>query len=233
MRVGIDGRSLVQPSRRGVARYTHTLLSELARAFPQDDWLVLVPAGGQTPGIPGVEFVRSPLPGRILYGAAAIAGTPRLDRLLGGVDVFWAPAPAPLALGEGTPLVLTVHDLAWEARPQDFTAYERLWHRIARPRALGERAARIVAVSEATRAELLSRWGVDADRVVTVLEAIPPAPPVPHTRARSQPYFLSVGALEPRKAPDVLLSAYGKARNQGITAELLIAGEGRLGRMAH
>ena len=34
------------------------------------------------------------------------------------------------------PLVLTVHDRSFEDRPSDFTAYERLWHRLARPGAL-------------------------------------------------------------------------------------------------
>ena len=68
-----------------------------------------------------------PLPARVLFGAAALARRPRLDALLGGCDVVWAPAPAPLAVG-ATPFVLTVHDRSWEERPQDFTRYERLWH---------------------------------------------------------------------------------------------------------
>src|SRR5581483_12160259 len=139
MRVGIDGRSLVRPEERGVARYAGTLLGELAQAFPDDEWRVLVPRGAQVLSLPGTDVVQVPLPSRILYGAAGVVGRPRLDALLQGVDVFWAPAPAPLAIGTNTPLVLTLHDLAWEVRPEDFTAYERLWHRLARPQALAAR----------------------------------------------------------------------------------------------
>jgi glycosyltransferase involved in cell wall biosynthesis len=37
-----------------------------------------------------------------------------------------------------------------------------------------------------------------------------------------------VGALEPRKAPDVLAAAYADARARGLRARLLVVGEGRL-----
>ena len=48
------------------------------------------------------------------------------------------------------------------------------------------------------------------------------------TAAAAAPYFLFVGALEPRKAPDVLADAFLRARARGLEADLLIAGEGRL-----
>src|ERR687886_1505757 len=128
MRVGVDARHLT--SGRGVARYTRSLLGALATTFPDDEWLAFVP--GRDPvraPPPGVRLVRHPLRGRALFGAAAVVRRPRLDRLLGGVDVIWAPAPAPLAVSGDVPLVLTVHDRSFELRPGDFTPYERLWHR--------------------------------------------------------------------------------------------------------
>src|SRR3954469_23784197 len=97
---------------RGVGHYTSALLDALVAAFPADDWRVIVPRGPLPRPLPGV--VRSPLPGRLLFGAAAVCGRPRLDRLAGGCDVVWAPAPAPLAVSAGMPLVLTVHDRSWE-----------------------------------------------------------------------------------------------------------------------
>ncbi len=41
-------------------------------------------------------------------------------------------------------------------------------------------------------------------------------------------YLLAVGALEPRKAPLLLARAFTRARRQGLGAELVFAGEGRL-----
>lgn len=226
MRIAVDGRHLA--AGRGVARYTRALLEELVALFPDEDWRVFVP--GREPVDAPTDLRRHPLAGRLVFGAAALTGRPRLDRLVGGADVVWAPAPAPLALSAGVPLVLTVHDLSWVRRPADFTRYELLWHRLARPRALTARAARVLAVSEATRRDLLAAWDLPPDRVVVV----PSGPGMGHGAVTpledDQPYFLAVGALEPRKAPELLARAHARARARGLEAHLVFAGEGRLAR---
>jgi glycosyltransferase involved in cell wall biosynthesis len=242
--VGIDGRSLAGSHERGVARYTRALIGELSASHPQDRWRIFVPGRGRLRVSPelaraNVTVTRHPLPGRALFGAAALAGRPRLDRLLGGgLDVVWAPAPAPLAVSRNVPLVLSVHDLSFELRPRDFTAYERLWHRLARPRRLAARATRVVAVSGQTRTALRERWGLAPERLVVIRNGVsrPAQPPgddaIRAARARyglNRRYFLFVGALEPRKAPDVLVEAFARARAQALLdVELALVGEGRL-----
>jgi glycosyltransferase involved in cell wall biosynthesis len=224
VRVGVDGRSLVGGGARGVAHYTAALLEALASANPDDEYRVLLPRGEAT--VPaGVTPVRHELPARVLFSAAAIAGRPRLDALLGDCDVVWAPAPAPLAPGP-TPFVLTVHDRSWEVRPQDFTHYERLWHRAARPRWLARRAARVLCDTDAVRDEVIRAWGLAPERVRTARLA--PRRLASASAPSGHPYFLSVGALEPRKAPDVLLAGFRLARERGLEAELIVAGVGRV-----
>ena len=51
---------------------------------------------------------------------------------------------------------------------------------------------------------------------------------MPAASATSTPYFLFVGALEPRKAPDVLAEGFRLARGRGLEAELVVVGEGRI-----
>jgi glycosyltransferase involved in cell wall biosynthesis len=226
VRVGVDGRSLGGGGPRGVAHYTSALLRALAVDFPDDEWRVLLPRGAGGPP-PGVTAARSPWPARVLFGAAALAGRPRLERLLAGCDVIWAPAPAPLALGDGVPFVLTVHDRSWELRAGDFTRYERAWHALARPRRLAARADRVLCDAEVVRGDLIDAWGLEPGRV----RAVPLAPyprPTSHQVEQARAYFLFVGALEPRKAPDVLVEAYARARERGLEADLVLAGEGRI-----
>jgi glycosyltransferase involved in cell wall biosynthesis len=179
----------------------------------------------------GVVPVRHPLPSRLLFASGR-----RLDRLVGPVDVIFAPAPAPLRPG-AAPFVITVHDRSWEVRPEDFTRYERAWHRLARPRALARRAAAVLCDASAIRDELLIEWKLPPHRVHAIPLAArslrPPSSPAvsaPGTSssAAAAPYFLFVGALEPRKAPDVLADALLRARSRGLDAELVIAGSGRL-----
>ena len=225
MRIGVDGRSLTGAG-RGVERYAAGMLGALGRVR------VLLPRGAALPEGVTAEAVRHPLPSRVLHGAGALAGRPRIDRLLGGVGVVWLPAPAPVAVGAGTPLVVTIHDLSFLERPRDYTVYERAWHRIAGVDRLVRRAARVVTDTEAT-ARLVRRQFDAAS--VEVVPAGPgdPGPPagaaeIAAVRSRHglpERYFLFVGALEPRKAVDVLATAHARA---AVGAGLVLAGEGRL-----
>lgn len=215
MHVAVDARALA--ARRGVARYTRRMLEALA---PLADVRALVPGRDAVDPVAGVPLVRTALPSRPLHGAAALAGRPRVDRLCGdAIDVTWLPAPAPAAVAG--PYVLTVHDLSWEERPADFTAYERLWHRVARPRTQARGAAAVICDAPAVAATLAERWGVAAHVVEPGVDHVPA--PAPHPGR----YVLYVGALEPRKGLDVLAEAWAR-RPLGDGAELLVAGEGRV-----
>jgi glycosyltransferase involved in cell wall biosynthesis len=244
---------------RGIGHYAAALLDALRRTFPMDEWRVVLPRGPVSVPVPGA--VRSPVPGRVLFGAAAIAGRPRLDRLAGGCDVVWLPAPAPVAVSRGVPVVLTIHDRSWEVRPGDFTPYERAWHALARPRRLARRAGRVLTTTEVGRADVVDAWGLQAARARTVPlapvhvpaapgppagapaagpaaagparpagapAAVPPAARPARPAAAVEPYFLFVGALEPRKGPDVLAEAVRIARGRGLHARVVVVGEGRV-----
>ena len=235
MRVAVDARHLA--AGRGVAQYTRGMLRALAQEFPGDEWIAFVPSGGAAAAaalgggaaaaggggaVGGFRVVEHSLPSRVLFGAAAVAGRPRLDELAGGdVDLVWIPAPAPVAVSHDTPYVLTVHDLSWLERPRDFTAYERLWHRAGRLERLARDAAAVVADSEATAASVERRWSLEATVVYPGVTAPVDGPPPPGLPDR---FFLAVGALEPRKAPEVIAAAHAQA---GTQAELVFVGDGR------
>jgi glycosyltransferase involved in cell wall biosynthesis len=231
MKVGVDARHLA--AGRGVAHYTRGALGALAAAHPDDEWRCFVPGRRpvDAPAADNVVLVRDRRPGRVVFGAAALLRRPRLDRLLGGgLDVVWIPAPAPVALSASVPYVLTVHDLSWEERPGDFTGYERRWHRLARPTALARGAARVSAVSRTTADLAIASWGLDPERVSVASPGIEPAidPPGPPLDGVPERYLLFVGALEPRKGPDLLAVAYARARTAGLDIPLVVVGEGRL-----
>jgi glycosyltransferase involved in cell wall biosynthesis len=233
VRVAVDGRALrpAVPHRRGVARYLRCLLEALGEVWPDDEYSVVV-AGPDDPDpfrAAGVTLVRPRLPSLLLFGAAAIAGRPRLDRLAGGCDVAWVPAPAPVAVSDGVPLVLTVHDLSFERR-DELSRYERLWHRMARPSRLARRSARVVCVSAPVREAAVARWALDP-RKVCVVPSGPGRPPGPAGNVPAglpARFVLAVGALEPRKLPGVLVDAHRLARSRGLESGLVFAGEGPL-----
>ena len=213
MRAAVDGRALRPGTARarGVARYLRSLLERLERDEPDDQYVLVDP-------------------GRARLATAALTGRPRLDRLAGGCDVVWLPAPAPAAVSPETPYVLTVHDLSFEHGPRDYRLYDRAWHRLARPARLARGARLVLCDSEATRRAAIEEWGLAEERTRTVL----PGPGRPPASSGALPggvperFFLAVGALEPRKLPGVLLEAHGRARRDGLAAGLVFAGDGPL-----
>ncbi len=231
MRVAIDARHLGQG--RGIARYLEEMLAALAADFSNDEWVAVVPGDRQVEVPTGIELRRTRFSSKPLFAASALTGRPRLEKLAGGADVCWLPAPAPVACGRRTPYVLTIHDLSFELRPDDFTSYEQRWLKAARPRRLAERAARVVVDSDATAADMIAAgWPVASDQL-TVIRAAPSAPVSVAVSTEmglgsSNPYLLYVGALEPRKGIDTLAAAIPIARSAGLTAPLIVVGEGRL-----
>jgi glycosyltransferase involved in cell wall biosynthesis len=102
----------------------------------------------------------------------------------------------------------------------------------------------VLCDTEAVREELVREWGLPGERVRAVRLAPRPLPADTTSpgagahrppsadgqdAAARPPYFLFVGALEPRKAPEVLVEAHAHARADGLAADLVLAGEGRLG----
>lgn len=248
MVVGIDGRSLRRGSpARGVARYLAHFLSALATNQGYDDLRLRVLTFGEPdqPLPSRVEIVATRIPSRALFGVAAVLRRPRLDRILRRPDVVWLPAVAPVALAPHARLVLTVHDLTFETEPRDFTRYERLWHRLAQPARLARRAAFVVVPSAHTARMVVERWRVPPERVRLVRPGPgrpfgSPSPPSVSRPAASLPaglrsrgYVLAVGALEPRKRPELLRDAYLLARRRGLAAHLVFAGDGPLRDILH
>ncbi len=224
MVIGVDGRSL-GGAERGIGRYARRTLGALVAARAGDEVRVLTPPDAEP--VPGAA--RIPARGaRRAAAVAALSGRPALDRVLGDPDVVWAPAPRPLALPRRAGFVLTVHDLSWAERPQDFTPYERLWHRAMRPGRLVRAADRVLFDTAAVRDAAAARLAVDPART----RVAPPGvdPPAAGVLPPSLPerFVLLAGALEPRKAPEVAVEAVRLAREQGLRAELVVAGDGRL-----
>jgi glycosyltransferase involved in cell wall biosynthesis len=230
VRVAVDGRALRPGAARarGIARYLRSVLEELVRCFPGDEYVVVVPGGAAEPA-PAGTVVAPRLPGRVVFAAAALTGRPRLDSLAGGCDVAWIPAPAPVAVAPGTPLVLTVHDLSFEHAPNEYSRYDRLWHRLARPRALATGAARVLCVSGAVERDAIEAWRLPESLTLVVRPGggRPPGPPGPLPAGLPDRFVLAVGALEPRKRPLLLAEAHRRARQEGLEAGLVFAGHGR------
>lgn len=177
---------------------------------------------------PPVDVRHLPLPRLALYEAWHGPGPlrwPPPQRATGPVDVVHATAVA-VPPTRRTPLVLTIHDLAFLAEPGAFTKHGLRFFR--RGTDLARRHARLVVVpSEATAAECREA-GFAADRIRVVPWGHDPAPVEPAAVAAvrerfglPERYGLFVGTAEPRKNLPRLLRAW---RAAGTDVPLALAG---------
>jgi glycosyltransferase involved in cell wall biosynthesis len=113
------------------------------------------------------------------------------------------------------PAVVTVHDLSFERDPRVMNRRDRFVFRTVVPRSV-RRAARVFAVSERTRRDLIDLYGTPPGKIVVTLNAADPAFTPGGER---DGYLLFVGAIQERKNPLVAAAA---AREVGLP--LVVAG---------
>ncbi len=144
-------------------------------------------------------------------------------------DMIHAPSLA-VPPARDTPLVVTVHDLAFLRHPEVFTRRGVEFHR--RGLAIAHReAAAVIAISEFTRDELISS-GFEPERVHVAPLAIIVSPEEPDDAVDARvaatgveaPYVLSVGTIEPRKGLDTLAAAVAIVRRSHPDLTLVLAG---------
>jgi glycosyltransferase involved in cell wall biosynthesis len=137
-------------------------------------------------------------------------------------------------LSTSVPRVTVLHDLAFEHFPLDVGLLQRRYYHFFAPR-FARASAQLVAVSEATKSDIVQTYGIASAKISVAYNApadwFRPLPPVTQDMVRQrfsqgQPYFLFVGALQPRKNLANLLRAFDqfKAGPDTAAAQLLIVG---------
>lgn len=132
------------------------------------------------------------------------------------------------------PIVLTVHDITFATNPEWFSARDLRVLSRAVPWSV-KRAARVITVSEVCRRQIIDRYGVPDDRVVTVPNAAGPAARhIDAGEARQElsalgldvrrPYVLAVGNLQPRKNLVRLIEAFRQIAAEDAGIDLVVAG---------
>jgi glycosyltransferase involved in cell wall biosynthesis len=126
-----------------------------------------------------------------------------------------------LPLRRPCPGVVTVHDLAFAAHPEDFSRRTGWKYRTFTRRAVRS-AERVICVSEFTRRDVCERYGTDPERTRVVLSA--PALPQGHEPPPPGPYVLAVGDLRPKKNLARLVEGWRALRADGLPHRLVLAG---------
>lgn len=232
MRIGIDLRM----DHSGIGRYSLRLAEELV-GLGGDEEYVLIARAGRYAELRRLEDRAERLLADIRWytlseqvSLPAILRAARLDL------VHFTNFNVPVAYRG--PYVVTVHDLIHGLRKDLHTRaggsdpaarpWKALPYRFVLGRAV-RRADRVIAVSEATKREIVARLGIDPDRVAVTYEGIDDAlrsvRPEPHPSVSGTPYFLTVGNAYPHKNLPRLLEALSGLTESLAGFRLVLAGD--------
>lgn len=173
------------------------------------------------------------VPRPLLYDAWNRLAVPRLDffKSFAGCDLVHAPSPAVPATGK-LPLVVTLHDAAFELFPETYPRRGRRFHRLG-VEAAAARADLVITVSESAAEEITTLTSISRERLRVVPNGVDHveatsgeiAETVEKYRLGGAPYVLWVGSLEPRKNVGMLVRAYARLVDEAdIAHRLVLAG---------
>jgi len=213
--VAVDANPATRAVMTGTEVYTREVASRLEAAAPELRWRFFAsrPRAGLGPDLMVIPLRR--LWTQVRLPVALAAERPNL---------LFVPAHAIPFAWPGKALTV-VHDLAFERHPNAYSPAERAYLKLTTRWAVA-RCPLLIAVSESTKADLVSAYGVRPERVrVVPLGATPPtisAAPVSrlHELGLNGNFVLQVGRIETRKNQMAALAAV--ERMDGVT--LAVAG---------
>ncbi len=225
MRILLDG-TVCWDHFTGIGRYAFGLIRHLPQAFPELEFTV-----ARNPSLPDARFDWSLLEGSPNVSVARCNGSGlglfdplRLRALARAVhaDILHAPYFAG-ALASPIPSVVTIYDLI-PFEPSGGRGMRRRLARLGITRA-ARSADRVVTLTEAVRVQVLRRFGLSPERVVSIPAGveIPRSGPLHDPSLAEAPYVLSVGVHRPHKNLAGLLDAMALAFPSGNT-RLVLAG---------
>ncbi len=235
MRIGIEVTAAVRQG-GGIGRYVRELLAALA-ALPAGAehrfrlfYASPTPLPFPLPALPP-NFTARHLPWHDIW-LARLWHRARLplpvELLTGPIDVYHAPdfTLPPVRV----PSLLTVHDLSFERDPTSAAPGLRAYLKTVVPRSVA-RATHIVAVSQATRGDLIDLYGTPAEKISVLYEGVDPhfvPTPDPAIRRKyglgDRPYILAVSTIQPRKNYQRLIRAFAQLPPAFADFNLVIAG---------
>lgn len=232
--IAVNTRLLLPNRLEGIGRFAYEILKRVSENHPETRFSFLFDRRWDPQFIfaPNVRGLAIPPQSRHpLLWYASLHGTLPLALNWLKPNVFFSPEFF-LPAWRG-PMIGTFHDLGYEHFPADVGGLASKYYQHFSPR-YARSAAQILTVSEYTKNDIIDTYGIAAERISVVYNAsggkYGPASPEQQERTRQQftggkPYFLYVGAIQPRKNLGHLLLAFDAFKQAtGADTKLVLAG---------
>lgn len=215
MTIGVDIRSLSGVAYSGVGEYTRNLLKHMVPVDRTVQFKLFFNAHGQKPdlsfldGAQNVQPYFFSYPNKYFSATTRFLNLPKIDKMIGGCDVFFSPHFIPAPISAECKKIITFHDLSFERYPEFFDLRRKFWHVSTNPKKQAKAASRIIAVSESTAYDLSDMYAIDSAKIHVVYSGISEEffreharEELWHTRTKyklPERFILSLSTIEPRK----------------------------------
>jgi len=226
MRIGVNALYLIPGGVGGTEIYLRSLLAALAEIDSGNHYFIFTnreTGSDVVPVRPNCHWQPQPVAARSRPARLAWeqTGLPLACARLGLDVLFNAGFTAPVYCG--CPQVTVFHDLQHKRHPEYFRWFDLPFWRIFLY-ASAHISKRLIAVSEATRRDVLAHYRLPEDKVVTVLSGVDEEFFAIGQRRLPEPLLLAVSTLHPHKNLDGLLRAFHNFRVEYPNYRLVICG---------
>lgn len=234
MPIYIDISSAVH-AKAGIGRYAESLARALTRHLP-GRLALFYNRDRHTQPISGLEEIPTRTvragykPWRMAVWMGQCLGID-FSRLIPGARLFHATEHLLPPFGS-LPTVLTVHDMIFKLFPEHQKRLNYWFLNAAMP-LFCRRAGAIITVSQNSKRDIITHYGLDPGKIAVVYEAAGPqfrpvgTAGVQQVRQRyglPERYVIHVGTIEPRKNLVGLIEALQKLRDEGMILPLVLVG---------
>lgn len=218
MNIGINARFLLDGRLEGLGRFSHEVLQRMVKSMPEHDFHFYFDRPYHRSFIyaPNVvpHVVYPPARHPILYYLWFDWALPFCFKR-DNIQLFFSPDGF-LSLRTDIPQIPVIHDLAFEHYPQFVSGIGARYYKYFFP-LFAQKAAHIATVSEFTKQDLMTTYGQAVDKISVVYNGSnehftaisnEEQEKIKLNYTKGRPYFVYVGALQPRKNVGNLLKAF-------------------------
>ena len=236
MKIAVNTRLLLENKLEGIGWFTFETLRRITKKHPEHQFYFLFdrPYSEQFIFSDNITPVQIGLPARhpvLFYLWFQFSVRRALDKI--GADLFLS-TDGYLSLDTPTRSIPVIHDINFEHYPEQLPVLTRKYYKHFFPK-FARKAIRIATVSEYSKADIVSKYGINEDDIDVVYnganDIYMPISEAEKSAARQKyangsPYFLFIGSLLPRKNIANLFRAFDLFKHSADNqVKLMIIGE--------
>lgn len=236
MTICIDIRPLLEDQYSGVSYYTYNLLTNIFEIDKKNHYKLFCNSFRKDVDFDfnylNVELYNFKIPNKFLNFCFLFFKYPKIDKMVGGCDVFFAPNLNFFSLSKNVKKIITIHDLSFKLFPRFFSIKQRLWHKFISVCKITRQFNSVITVSSNTKKDLIKCCDISKKNTNVVHLGVNPYAFYDTSSVRtkinnliSSEYILSIATFEPRKNIENTILSFESVASKNKDILLILIGK--------